>query len=242
MSSVEQPLSGHDVRTPGGSDASTLSGSMPGGSDVRMRRDTSRRERAPADHMLRFVIDDTGRVVPDVAGKLPGRGIWVEASREALGRASARGVFAREARRRVSIGDDLAETVEKLLGERCLERLALARRAGQLVIGYDQVHSALSTRGGGVLILAEDAAKDAHRLRAMAGGRAVVEAFGRREMGARVGRDELVYAWMAPGALAASLLVDARRLGGFRDFEIVVPEDAISAGPKPLQKKVAKTQ
>ncbi len=35
---------------------------------------------SPAD-LIRFVVDPDGAVVPDVAGRLPGRGMWVSASR-----------------------------------------------------------------------------------------------------------------------------------------------------------------
>ena len=45
--------------------------------------------------MIRFVIGPDG-VVPDLKRKLPGRGIWITATRAALSDAVARKVFARE--------------------------------------------------------------------------------------------------------------------------------------------------
>ena len=37
----------------------------------------------PKDALLRFVLAPDGQVVPDLAGKLPGRGIWVTPRRDA---------------------------------------------------------------------------------------------------------------------------------------------------------------
>lgn len=194
-----------------------------------VRRNAVDRERVPACDMIRYVADDEGRVVPDLAGKLPGRGVWLAASRDAVVLAVRRNVFARELRRKVVVDPELAGRVEALLLRRCLQQLSLARRAGQLVAGFDQVAAALSAdaaggRSGGVLVLARDAAADAERLRRAARGRVVLSAFSREDMGRQIGRDALVYASMEGGAIAAKLVAEAGKLRGFRDFEMIIPD------------------
>ena len=61
--------------------------------------------------LIRFVVGPDAQIVPDVAGKLPGRGIWVSAERAALDKAVAKGLFARGAKQAVTVPDDLVDQV-----------------------------------------------------------------------------------------------------------------------------------
>ena len=54
-------------------------------------------ETQPKAGLIRFVAGPDGQVVPDLAEKLPGRGFWVVADRQALDRAAAKGLFSRGA-------------------------------------------------------------------------------------------------------------------------------------------------
>ena len=53
------------------------------------------RQVKPVAEMIRFVVGPQGEVVPDLKRKLPGRGLWVTASRVDLVEAVRRGAFAR---------------------------------------------------------------------------------------------------------------------------------------------------
>ena len=77
--------------------------------------------------LVRFVVDPEGTVVPDVAGDLPGRGMWLSSRREVLDTARTKGLFARAARMRVSVDEGLAALTERLLARRSLDRLDAAR-------------------------------------------------------------------------------------------------------------------
>ncbi|MBB4264506.1 hypothetical protein GGD89_000112 [Roseospira visakhapatnamensis] len=74
--------------------------------------------------------------------------------------ASSRRAFARAARRPVTVPPDLADRVEALLVRRCLNGLGLARRAGQVVTGYEKVRARLREGAVGVLLAASDGAPD----------------------------------------------------------------------------------
>ena len=49
-----------------------------------LRRCIVTRAELPPDDLIRFVADPSGHIVPDLARKLPGRGVWVTAERPAV--------------------------------------------------------------------------------------------------------------------------------------------------------------
>jgi uncharacterized protein len=167
--------------------------------------------------LLRFVLDPDGRIVPDVAGKLPGRGLWLTPRRDIVATAIAKRHFARAARQPVAVDDDLVDRIEGLLAARCRDEVALARRAGQAVMGFAQVETALAKRRAAVLLAASDGSADGRaKLRALAPALPVVGQLTAAELGAAFGREHVVHAALAPGRLATALAADAARLAGFR--------------------------
>lgn len=172
----------------------------------------------PKKDLLRFVIGPRGEVVPDPEGRLPGRGFWLSPGRDMVNTACAKGLFARAARKPVTVDADLGERVERVLAARCLNLIGLARRAGQAVAGFERVEAWLRTRPAGVLLAAADAAAAGRaKVRAMAPGVPVLDLFSGAELGGALGRQESVHVVLAPGRLADSLLLEAGRLAGFRD-------------------------
>jgi len=188
---------------------------------ARMRRCVAARAPRPAERMIRFVLGPGDALVPDLAERLPGRGMWVSADRGALAQALARGQFARAARAKVAVDPGLVEQVESMLLRRCLDLVGLARRAGGLVAGFDQVAD-WSRHGRCALILsARDGSADGRRrIEALAHGVPVLDPFTRDELGAAVGRDEVVHAALAEGGLTEQLLKELGRLRGFREFSM----------------------
>ena len=88
------------------------------------------RELKPVAEMIRFVVGPAGDAVPDVKRKLPGRGIWITATRDAIEEAVKRNVFARGFKRDVRVATDLAAQTERLLERAALDALAMAGKAG----------------------------------------------------------------------------------------------------------------
>lgn len=171
----------------------------------------------PKERMLRFVVDPGGVVVPDLAETLPGRGLWLTAERDIVAAASARNLFARAARASVTAPDDLADRVEALLLGRLLDGLGLARRAGQVAIGFETAREALRSGRVAVLLTASDAADGgARKLKALAPAAARVDLLASGELGQAFGREHIVHATVAAGRLAEKVRRDAGRLAGFR--------------------------
>lgn len=172
----------------------------------------------PACELLRFVVGPDGEAVFDAAGKLPGRGLWLSARLDMLKTGAAKNAFSKAARARVLVPDDLVERVAGQLKARCLDRIGLARRAGLLTQGFDNVRAALKNGPVGVLIEAADGAPDGReKIARLAGPCPVVALFEAAEIGRAIGRDNAVHAVIAPGKMAEAFLCDARKLAGVED-------------------------
>jgi hypothetical protein len=171
----------------------------------------------PKGELIRFVVDPEGRIVPDVAARLPGRGLWLTARRDIVARAVAKRLFARAARASVTVDEGLADRVETLLAAQCCSLLGLARRAGQAVAGFVKVRTLAAAGGAAVLVEAADGGADARgRLEALAPGAAVVDSLTCAELSAALGREHVVHAALQPGRLARRFVEAAARLDGFR--------------------------
>lgn len=169
------------------------------------------------DELLRFVVDPSDRLIPDITGRAPGRGIWLSPDRDSVKTACARKLFARAARKAVTVDPDLDQQIEILLANRCIEIIGLARRAGQAVAGFEKVRAWLQQAKASVLLEALDGAEDGReKLRRLAAGVAVLDCLTSEEMGRAFGRDHVVHAALAPGALAGKFELEARKLKGFR--------------------------
>jgi len=112
------------------------------------------------ERMIRFVVGPEGDVVPDLARRLPGRGMWVLAERVVVEQAVARKLFAKASRSAAKAAADLPERVGRLLLERVLQDLARARRAGRAVAGFVRVEQMIGRKNAGLLIVAADADGD----------------------------------------------------------------------------------
>jgi predicted RNA-binding protein YlxR (DUF448 family) len=195
-----------------------------------LRRCIATRAVLPKSRLIRFALGPDFLVAPDLEGKLPGRGLWLQARRDVVETACARNLFAKAARSEARLPAGLADRIEAGLRRRCLDALGLARRAGRVVVGYEQVKSWLREGRAGVLAEAIDGSEAG---RAKLGGRVaalpLVELFTAAELGAALGRDHAVHVALAPGALARRFLGEATRLAGFAASGRVVLPDAAAA-------------
>lgn len=198
----------------------------------------------PKEWLIRFVLGPDGNIVPDLDGKLPGRGLWLSARRDMLETAVRKRAFSKAARCQTVVDPDLGRLVEGLLRQRCLNLLGFARRAGTVVAGFDKVTAV--TRAGQVRILVEAAegAEDGRRkimgaaAQAAREGRrfpAVVELFTGAELAAVLGREHVVHVAVTHGkpdqrALADRFAAECERLAvyvGQKDLPVTTaPVDA----------------
>jgi predicted RNA-binding protein YlxR (DUF448 family) len=166
---------------------------------------------------VRFVVGPEATIVPDVAGRLPGRGIWVGADAATLRTAVEKGLFSRAAKARVTVPDDLAYVVERALVQRLLEALALARKAGAAVAGREKTREALASGQAALLLQAADGSvRERRELRPPAGPESRFECLAADELGMAFGRDRVIHAAVLAGGLADRVRDEALRLSGIR--------------------------
>lgn len=173
--------------------------------------------------MIRFVLDPEGQVVPDLKGKLPGRGLWVTADRAVLAEAAKRNAFAKAARQSAKVPADMVERVAELARREVAELIGLARKSGQLRAGFEKVQIALEAGKVRVLIAASDGAEDgrgklarlASRTRAGSGVE-IVAPLTAAELAQALGREHAVHAAVAPSGIADRIIAACRRLSGLQ--------------------------
>lgn len=195
------------------------------GHKSRERKCVTRNEvRDPAE-MIRFVLGPENTVYPDILGKLPGRGVWVSATRDDLKTAIQKGGFKRGFKGNVNVPEDLTAQVETGLRKHSLSLIGMAKKSGKLFIGFDQVMAAARTDALGWRIEASDGAEGSRgKIRTLSKAVAhevelklprVIGCFHSTELGAVVGREAITHCAVPHGRIAKSLGISARRLGGF---------------------------
>ncbi len=181
-----------------------------------LRRCAVTRDRLAKEVMIRFVIGPNRDVVPDLAARLPGRGIWLSARRDVLETARTRGAFAKAARGPVTVPPDLTPVLQAALARRIGDTLGLARRAGQAVCGFQKAREWLSAGRAGLVIEALDGSVDerARFLGRFAETMRVVQPLDGATLGTIFGRDHVVHVVVAKGRLAEMLVIETARYAG----------------------------
>lgn len=184
----------------------------------------TRVHKAP-EAMLRFVVDPQERIVLDLRRRLPGRGVWVDATAATLAEAVKKNVFAKSLKRKVAVPETLVADVERLLVRRVADALALANKAGAIVAGFTKVEERIASGEAALVLHASDAAPDGAgkldgRLRAVAeaGGppAEICKELTSEEMSLALGRMNVVHAAATEGGATRRLLEEAGRLRRFR--------------------------
>ena len=171
--------------------------------------------------LVRFVAAPEGGVVPDLARKLPGRGLWVAADRVSVETAAKKGLFSRAAKARIQAGPDLADQVEALLLARLLAGLGLAKKAGDITSGFEKVLASISAGKAAFLIEATDGAADGRRklmaaFRKSAKPPRLIGLFDAMQLGLALGRENVIHTAFLAGRGADRWTQDVQRLAGFR--------------------------
>ena len=171
------------------------------------------------------MIGPEGQVVPDLAAKLPGRGIYVAADRAALDRAVRKRLFAKAARQAVVVPEGLTDEVEGQLARRVVELISLARKGGGAVTGYEKVKDWLQSERADVLIQARDGSgRGKSKLSTPAWG-TYIGCLSAEELGRAFGRGQAIHAALGPGGLTGRVVEEARRLQGLRREDVGAPAD-----------------
>jgi predicted RNA-binding protein YlxR (DUF448 family) len=187
------------------------------------------RQVRPIDELIRFVVAPSGEVVADLKRKLPGRGLWISASRTAVAEAAKRGVFSKGFRRDIRLPATFADDTERLMVTGTIEALAVAAKAGQVVAGFAKVENALKRGQAAALIHASDGAADGIRKLNGAIGRPpltlfegfdgefpVLSVLTSAELDLALGRSNVIHAALLAGPAGKTFLSRCHALARFR--------------------------
>ena len=166
--------------------------------------------------LIRFVVGPDAQLVPDVAAKLPGRGIYVTATRDALEKAVAKNLFARAARGSITLPDNLPDLIEEILALRVVDLISLARKGGNAVAGYERVKDWLMKEEATVLIQASDGSERGKSKLSTPYRGSFIGWLTADELGRAFGRQTTIHAALGAGGLAKRVVEEAARLKGLR--------------------------
>lgn len=176
----------------------------------------------PVSELIRFVVGPDGEAVPDVKNKLPGRGIWITATRDALGEAIKRKAFARGFKREVRLPSHFVDSTEKLLERAVLDALAVAGKAGLVAAGFAKTETALAREKVVALLHAAEASSEGTRkldavMRRRSGETPIVIGFlASAQLDLALNRPNVVHAALLAGPASETVLARCKRLERFR--------------------------
>jgi len=178
------------------------------------------RETRQKDELLRFVLSPDKVPVPDLAGKLPGRGAYTCFRKSCLASAVNKRQFSRAFKEEIKAPavEALTTTIQQMQQERIFSLIALANKAGKVVSGSDKVMDTLRKRGVALLIIATDISADsAAKFTALVGHTNVetVRFLTKERLGAPLGKDIRSAAAILPGSFAVTLSRELTRYWNF---------------------------
>jgi predicted RNA-binding protein YlxR (DUF448 family) len=176
------------------------------------------------DELIRFVVGPGDELVPDLKHKLPGRGVWVTATRQAVEEAARKKAFSRSLKASVKVEPALADTIDRLLARDARDAVSLANKAGLVVAGFSKVEAAIG-RGVAGILHASDAAPDGVRKISQALRRRYAErvdsipvasALDSSDLGLALGRSHVIHAALLEGPAARACVARCRALERYR--------------------------
>ena len=194
----------------------TRGGSPKDRSDGPERKCVATGDSQPKNGLIRFVLGPDGTVVPDVMGKLPGRGVYVAAERTALETAIKKKLFSRGLKMQVQVPEGLLEEIERQLTRRVIDLISMARKSGDAVAGYEKVKDWLLKEEAQVLIQAVDGSGRGKSKLSTPHFGSYIGWLTADELGMAFGRETVIHAALASGGLAKRVVDEAKRLRGIR--------------------------
>jgi uncharacterized protein len=205
--------------------AKSKAGDADEGAEGPLRLCVVSRAHRPPEELIRFVVGPDGALVPDLARRLPGRGVWVDATRDAVAAAVRQKAFSRGLKRQVALPDDLPGLIERLMAKRLADAVSIANKAGLLVAGFTRVEELLAGGQAAVLVHAADAAADGaakldRQFKALQGPERALAATVREltsaELSLAIGRANVVHAAASGGGASQRIVEEAGRLRRYR--------------------------
>ncbi len=174
-------------------------------------------ETCSVNDMIRFVISPDLVVTPDLAEKLPGHAVYIKADLGTLKKAIWRNVFTTIARDTVEVPKNLIEMVDAGLSRQALECLSLARRGGNLMMGFASVEERMRIIPNGIYVVANDASDLGRtKLEKHLKSAEMIDIWSSKELSLAVGEANTNHLFIEAGGLAEKLSRTAKKLKAVR--------------------------
>lgn len=176
-------------------------------------------ETLPQSALLRFAIAPDDTVIPDISGKLPGRGVWITPTAESVQKAIDSKAFARSAKGAVDVPANLVEKTHEILRTKLVETLHLCRKAGVLLHGFEKVKAELYKEKVAILIHADDAAHDGRAKldKLLTDNTRSIDFLPRALLGEVIGRENAVHIALTPSKMSEFFWHNSKRFAGFME-------------------------
>lgn len=184
---------------------------------IKERRCIVTKENFHQDELLRFVLSPDNVITPDLDTALPGRGVWVSCSKDALQKAISNNLFSKSLKQKCTIPNDLVERVENILQQKCLKLISLSRRSGDCIIGFDKAYSQAQKSDIALYITASEANSSARRKleNAMGKDTQVIDKWDSDTLSVQFGTENTNHVVVKPSGIANKFIKDYRKLCAF---------------------------
>lgn len=177
------------------------------------------RQALPPHKLIRFVANPDGHVVADLQARLPGRGVWVSADHAILSKAIKTNVFARGLKTGVECPADLTSQIITGLRQELLSRLGLARRSGQVVLGFEKVSAKIKSGDAGLYCPAADIATDSlstmqHTIKRSGHTVFIAQTLNSDELGLALGQENVIHVAIKHGPACTHWRATFEKLAG----------------------------
>lgn len=176
----------------------------------------------PLAELLRFV-ELNNELLPDFNKKLPAKGMYVTANRLSLIKALEKKLFHKVSRHNLRISEDFMENVERLLKQKALDSLNIARKSGALLTGFEKLKEAVKKNKVSFIVEAVDAGLDGkEKVALLAKSIEIFNLFSIDELDKTLNKENTVYVAVLKGDVSGMVYQNLKK---YQNFFIVNGEN-----------------
>ena len=168
----------------------------------------------PIEIMIRFVLSSSNILTPDLYHEFHGKEFYVLASRKALMKMKA--CFCSQDDKVLQQDNNIVSRVDNILLKRIFGSIALARKAGKVVIGYKKIQRGLSINKIELLLQAKDRSEKSKDLILPETQKTRIECMNRQELGSPFKKKSVTNVGFLKSRFTNPLIFDTSRLESLR--------------------------
>ena len=169
----------------------------------------------PSENMIRFVLFPDNKYTIDLNYEFQGKEFFIFASKSTLARIKD---FVGDIYEKEPQVENLVTRIDSIIVKRIVSLIALARKSGNLIFGFERVKMALKSGDSDILFHANNGSpKELKRIKPRSVRLILVSLFSSSELGKVFNRDNVAHSCVLKGGLAKSLILDVKKLEGIQN-------------------------